>query len=344
MNFVEKFLSLIVPVYNAEKYINGLVESMKKAISPNVEFIFINDGSTDSSYEILKKSTADDERFIVVSKENGGVSTARNFGIQISKGKYIWFVDADDIICYNAIDEMCEYVREAKYDVIFFDFNFIHLMSNKSVSSDYSNVLNNCNDCASSYLLENLIKNTIKSHVWDKIISSDFIKSNNISFPIGVTNGEDGIFLMDCYDKISSYTYVRNKWYTYIIREASATSKKDFSKFISTKASFMKKLYYIKKYSFVNLEKDVREKFLLNNFKALTRVDGFSNLYNIVKKIYEDDEIKKEYIVAHGAGIGCKLYRFLHLHTPVLVTSLYLYIIHVFKGLASLAGKISKKL
>ena len=96
-------VSIIVPVYNAEKYLIRCVDSIINQTYKNLEIILINDGSIDNSLEIMKKYKVIDNRIIIIDKKNEGVSIARNVGIKSSSGKYICFVDSDDYIENNMI-------------------------------------------------------------------------------------------------------------------------------------------------------------------------------------------------------------------------------------------------
>ena len=97
-------ISIIVPVYNVEKYLKKCIDSILSQTYKNIEVICINDGSTDSCIDILKEYEKRDERIIVISKENGGLSAARNDGMKKSTGEYVFFVDSDDWI----ESDMCE--------------------------------------------------------------------------------------------------------------------------------------------------------------------------------------------------------------------------------------------
>ena len=95
---MNKLISVIVPVYNAEKYLKECVESLINQTYINLEIILINDGSTDNSIQICNEYADYDSRIIVVDKLNEGVSKTRNLGIEIAKGDFITFVDSDDYI------------------------------------------------------------------------------------------------------------------------------------------------------------------------------------------------------------------------------------------------------
>ena len=95
---MEELVSIILPIYNAEKYLERCLESIITQTYANIEIILINDGSTDNSINIIKEYAIKDSRIIIIDKENEGVSVARNIGILKARGKYICFVDADDYI------------------------------------------------------------------------------------------------------------------------------------------------------------------------------------------------------------------------------------------------------
>ena len=105
-------LSIIVPVYNVEKYLSKCLESIINNYNEKIEVILVNDGSKDSSSLICDKYANNYKYISVVHKSNGGLSSARNCGINLSKGKYIWFVDSDDYIKERSIDKIIEYSKE----------------------------------------------------------------------------------------------------------------------------------------------------------------------------------------------------------------------------------------
>lgn len=106
MKLNESLVSVIVPVYNAEKYLKKCMESILKQTYENIELILINDGSIDKSLDICNQFSKRDRRIRVIDKDNSGVSDTRNLGIMLAKGKYLCFVDSDDYIEENYIEKM----------------------------------------------------------------------------------------------------------------------------------------------------------------------------------------------------------------------------------------------
>lgn len=109
----EKKVSIIVPCYNVEKYIDVCVTSLKKQTYKNIEIIIVNDGSTDETLPKIINAIGNDKRFVIFTKENGGLSSARNYGVKKSTGELITFIDSDDYISDNYISDMVVSWRES---------------------------------------------------------------------------------------------------------------------------------------------------------------------------------------------------------------------------------------
>ena len=115
IRIMKKWLvSIIVPVYNVENYVGECIESIKNQTYSNIEVIVVNDGSEDRSIEIINDMIRDDSRFTIINQKNQGLSVARNNGLKYAKGDYFFFVDSDDYIEKNCIEELlnliCKYV------------------------------------------------------------------------------------------------------------------------------------------------------------------------------------------------------------------------------------------
>ena len=114
---MNSLVSIIVPVYNSEKYLQNCYESIKKQTYQNIEIIFIDDGSVDNSYQMCKNFQSTDNRVIVKHQKNAGVSKARNNGILSANGDVILFIDADDIVDKNYVELLSEPILKEKYDI-----------------------------------------------------------------------------------------------------------------------------------------------------------------------------------------------------------------------------------
>ena len=102
-------------VFNSEKYLAETIDSLMKQQMKDMEFIFVNDGSTDKSSEILKSKIENDKRFIVIDQENQGQSIARNTGLNAARGEYIFFLDSDDLLSDNYFEELYETAKSKRF-------------------------------------------------------------------------------------------------------------------------------------------------------------------------------------------------------------------------------------
>ena len=127
MNTTKK-ISIIVPVYNSENYVKKTIESLVKQTLKEIEIILVDDGSKDNSGKICDEYAKKDERILVIHKENAGQAKARNTGIDIAKGKYIMFLDADDMYEANTCEKMYNKAEEQQADYV--SANYIMINEN----------------------------------------------------------------------------------------------------------------------------------------------------------------------------------------------------------------------
>lgn len=182
----EPELSVVIPVYNASKYLQKCLDSLINQTYPNIEIICVNDGSKDNSLEILDNYKQKDNRIIVIDKQNGGVSSARNEGIRASHGKYITFVDPDDYIDTNAYEKCLNSMNKNNADMLVFEAiiepshsPFVKL-SEKKYTDSFE---------AIDELYENI------GVVWNKIFKKSLIVDNNILFDENIVYSEDNLFV-----------------------------------------------------------------------------------------------------------------------------------------------------
>ncbi|WP_295722231.1 glycosyltransferase family 2 protein [uncultured Methanobrevibacter sp.] len=175
-------VSVIIPVYNVEDYLQRCLDSIIYQTLDDIEIICINDESTDSSLEILKEYAKRDNRIIIKSQENQGLSGARNHGIRIASGEYYYFIDSDDWIELDALEKLYYHAVSNDSEIVF--FNFIeHLKSNKTINKiylpvdkeDYSNFV-------FDYTYNKRLVMNNQFVVWNKFFKASLIKDNNLIF------------------------------------------------------------------------------------------------------------------------------------------------------------------
>lgn len=213
-------ISVIVPVYNAEKYLARCLDSLLGQTFTDFEVICINDGSVDDSQKILDKYAARDKRFTVINKKNAGVSAARNDGIKRARGEYIHFMDADDVIDDEYYARMISGARGA--DMVCSGF-----VSNSKYSSNlrYKRFHNLMGLFGKLFWTQALVK----SFVWRYLFRVDFIKRNKLMFDTSLISQEDAIFVLDAIAVANRVIIVPNVNYHYIFNDTSALNNRDAS-------------------------------------------------------------------------------------------------------------------
>lgn len=219
-------LSIIIPVYNNEKYIESCIKSiLTSEVDKNkVEIIVVDDGSTDNSRLICDKYV--NENFKIYSNSNHGVSYSRNFGISVSSGEFIMFVDSDDELSPNWYDKVSKYF-DSEDDIIVFSKEINRIPGEKKEVLD--NIVG----------IDNFIG--YLSSPFSKFYRRTFLEKKGIKFYEDVINGEDMLFNVKCFLETDKYTFVRSSIYKYRIHATSSTKKFD-ANFIKYDINFQKNL------------------------------------------------------------------------------------------------------
>lgn len=177
-----ELVSVIVPVYNVEKYIRKCIESIITQTYTNLDIILIDDGSTDKSGKICDEYEKLDTRITVIHKKNGGLSSARNSGLDIAKGKYIGFVDSDDYISIDMYEVLLRYMED-EVDIVACGRYIVYPRIDKKVNKRIY-----CSDKIKKYNNIQAIEELLKPQIFpfgvvDKIYRKELF--SNIRFPIG---------------------------------------------------------------------------------------------------------------------------------------------------------------
>ena len=225
----DNLISVIVPVYNIEEYLDKCVESIIKQTHENLEILLIDDGSTDHSGKKCDAWAKKDYRVKVIHKENGGVSSARNVGLEIATGKYIGFVDSDDCINENMYKKLMNQMIETNSDMCFCNYVYINNKENTTVNTQLFCEKKNDKNTIMKKMFE--CKNA-NFAVWNKLIKREFLK--NIRFDESIKIYEDAVFNFECLDKMETIAFVEEYLYFYEVgRESSALHKFNLPKKIT---------------------------------------------------------------------------------------------------------------
>lgn len=218
---MNSILSVIVPVYQAEKYINRCLNSILASTYRDLEVILVDDGSTDGSASLCDAWAIKNERVHVIHKENGGVSSARNEGIRKATGKYITFVDVDDYISQDTYDialmNFTEDVCSVAFRVVICDQSGIPFHNAPTTGGTL--VFDSSIKALEYYWYEG--KNTA---VWCRIFLRDVIRNNSILFDTATGVNEEGLFMTNYYTKCEGKVIqLNNRFYYYVQNQGSAT-------------------------------------------------------------------------------------------------------------------------
>lgn len=211
-------VSVIIPIYNGEKYFADCIQSILDQSFTNIEIIVINDGSTDGSLSLIKRYAQNDSRIVVINQKNKGVSAARNAGLSKARGDYIMFVDADDYIARkDALELLIDFAKEnGNPDVLC--FRRVGDTRGRKAPSGYSKL----ND---SIIGRMIVDETINT-LWDKLYKKSIIRENSIKFPVGIRMAEDLLFNVQYFCEAKTIGFFDEELYYYREDNQESATKK----------------------------------------------------------------------------------------------------------------------
>ena len=255
-------ISVIVPVYNVEKYLEECVNSIINQTYKNLEIILVDDGSKDNSSKMCDELAKKDSRIKVIHKENGGISDVRNVGIENSRGKYIQFIDSDDFMEDNMIETLYKDILENEADVSMCSY-YLFKDGVKTTDATYKKEIYN----KEQILKEILLDEKVRSYLWNKLFKKSLF--SGIYFPKGKVF-EDIYVIPFIFEKSNKVVFNNIPLYYYRQREGS----------ILHKQTNELRLEYIKVASKINKE-------IENNFPNLKQYCAY-NIAHITIKTYND--------------------------------------------------------
>lgn len=220
--------SIIVPVYNVEKYLHQCVESVLKQSFKDWELILVNDGSLDNSGAICDQYAKKDCRIRVIHKQNGGSSSARNRGFRNARGKFIYFLDSDDYFSTEAaLDAAYRCIVANKTDVVLVSHSKFYESKAKKIKADiakYQNISEYSGYDVVDFLIEN---ERFEISPWSKIVRRDFLIEHNIYFDENVRVGEDFEWTFQLYNAGPKVSGTGIDFMTYRVRDNSLCSERN---------------------------------------------------------------------------------------------------------------------
>ena len=285
-------ISIIVPVYNSELYINRCLDSLLKQTYKNIEIIIVDDGSKDNSLQLIKGYANKDSRIKVYTQSNQGPSVARNTGLDNSTGKYIMFVDADDFIDKNMVTNMVEGIKDDKNTLVLCDNSEIwanEIEERKLFDTD------------KNYIKKVDVIKAIASGkaglVCGKLFNKNIIKEHNIKFDKEIKMCEDQIFFLNISRYCDDFIYIPKSLYFYDRRNENSITIKYKEKVIDNQIYVINIIKEILKTSDIESD-DI--KYIINN-RYIDAIDYCvsnevldTKIYNIRDKISNVNDIVKK--------------------------------------------------
>ena len=216
-------VSVIVPVYNAEAYLERCIASLRAQTLEACEFIFVNDGSTDGSRRIIERHAELDDRIVLIDRPNRGVSEARNAGLEAAVGRYVGFVDADDEVAPEWFETLRDAAERHGCDAVIAEFAEGETGRPASYPFPAGILLDRAR--IRTHLLPYFVESDRCNSVCNKLYRLDAVRRSGASFPSGVALGEDGWFNMLFFAGAESAVYLNYCGYRYRETAGSATRR-----------------------------------------------------------------------------------------------------------------------
>lgn len=329
-------VSVIIPVYNVEKFLNRCVDSILSQTYKNIEIILVDDGALDSSPQICDEYAHKDTRVNVVHKQNGGLASARNAGLKVAKGDYILFVDSDDWIKGNTVEELLNIAIKNEVDFV----RFIPVSAGYPDRPDGTPINFGTEDFMEEgvYNKGKMIKDIYPRlfvtpqltmgpivAAWRSLYNRKFLVDNNLYFDEEVKYSEDAIFSAKVVYNSNKFYYIKGGYYyNYFYNTSSITKsfKKDRWNVCKILSSTFKKEFGNKSdYDFskqLHLE-DIYN--VLNGLGQNTHIESFKERYKYIKDIFNDDFTKQsmKYISLTDVSIKLKIILYLIKYKLVLL-------------------------
>lgn len=219
-------VSIIIPVYNAKQYLDSCLESVLNQTFKNFEVIIVDDNSTDETGKIAALWSAKDDRVCLLKNIGKGVSSARNYGLKNAKGRFIAFLDVDDIMSPIMIETMVRIREENECQCVVVSYTSDY--GELSEKKDPSNALLVKMPETYTFLTRN--EKDVGGYVWNKLYDRNIIEQNSLRFDPEVASGEDLLFNFQYFKYVQCIVYCKKKLYYYRLSESSAVNRLDNSR------------------------------------------------------------------------------------------------------------------
>lgn len=266
-------VSIVVAVYNVEKYLTKCIESLVRQTYSNIEIILIDDGSTDNSSSICDEWAKIDSRIVVYHQENKGVAVSRNKGILCALGVYVIFVDSDDWVENTFVEKLLQYHHKDEWTLVGYYIDYEQVNKNRQIKKLYKNK-ESCQ--VKKEEVASLFRMGLFGATWNKLYEISRIKNNNIKFREDMDLGEDIVFNLEYLKHFNGNFYIINELlYHYIRRNRDSLMVRFNERYVEmNKIAYTEFLAYLNS---VSADEESRRQILASYFDVL--VTAMDNLY-----------------------------------------------------------------
>ena len=279
-------LSVIIPLYNGEKYISTCLESILGQELDSIEIIIIDNASMDTSIDIIEQYMKKYKNIILIrNKRNQGPGAARNIGITKALGKYITFVDCDDYVSKDMYLNMYNYIEKYSLDCVTCEYDYVH---NDDDLNSYSKEEDNIEIINKIQAVQKFLRGEMECYSWNKLYKTKFLLDNQVFFSEEIFTGEDVIFLAKVIVNSHKIGFSSNRFYKYRRHLNSITSSTDNQKVIDHNRALIETIDYLKQ-NLSEGEKEYLELYEVRN--TVVMFIKYIQLYKFDrKKIYDNYE------------------------------------------------------
>lgn len=303
-------ISIVVPIYNAEKFLKKSVESVISQSYKNIELLLVDDGSTDRSKDICQRYALIDNRIKIILQINKGPAAARNTGVRQATGDFVFFLDADDFIEKDALKVLVTKYKKYQADIVMSNFNKVEdnekfIRQKVSFSPDdvsFAGQLKVLSKIDIVDYVRHFLRhpsNHLISYCWARLYKLSVLKKNNITAPEDMRLFEDFVFNLDYLDKVEEVVFVNDSLYNYVLRTSHVSAsmailnaeslihdmsvfKERTFRFLEKNASFMRKTdiqaeigHTLVHYAIIFVTRTCRQIDKVNRNRIYTEIDKF---------------------------------------------------------------------
>lgn len=279
---MHKKISIVIPIYNVEKYLKRCIDSIVNQTYKNIEIILVNDGSPDNCGVICDEYAKIDSRIKVIHKANGGLSSARNAGLDIASGEYIMFVDSDDWISEDTLEKLNRYVEKG-YDIINFKLRFTKEKTENIIK--LNDKIKDSYECDLLGYIDKLFSGELDFFICNKLYKKDLF--DEIRFPVG-RNYEDLATIYKLYFKAKNIIVTDYTLYYYWLENSNSITSNSTIKNMTDYLVSTKEIY------------EVNRQYLKMNNRNLSNIDSWYTMMmiqlyiNYTKSTYNNEELENK--------------------------------------------------